>query len=480
MAISFVSSTRSPTTFPGSGNNTSTCIINKPSSLVANDVLIAFIETGTASITAPSGWTLINNYQTPGGSSNMTSSVYYRVVTGSEGSTFTWTDDSGDLTPMCGAIVAYRGVATTQVFNAQANGGNTGTSPTDPLATPTISATVPSWVLYFRAGKTATVGSEGTFSASGGALRQRFSNRGNSTQYYCEIWDSNAEVAAGSVSGKSMDGSLTLTGSIERTIAISLPTTGTMSASLSPIVADTAGTVTTPSGPIDSSISPVTSQFDGLGGPPTGTMDTALSPVTSSMAGTSTGGPLAASIPSITSDIAASVNPAGSMDATLPSIGFSSIGETRAFGEHVIVVEREMRGLRVTDDGLVPFYPSVEILPRSAHIEAQIGSITATLSGYLNSGVLDSSIGSVTASTSGRLEDIMKYTATVGNGSSTAIAVNHAMNTRAVVVAVYDTTTFEEVIPSSIVHTDLNNVTVNFATAPATNEYTVVVIGSYV
>lgn len=69
-----------------------------------------------------------------------------------------------------------------------------------------------------------------------------------------------------------------------------------------------------------------------------------------------------------------------------------------------------------------------------------------------------------------------KYAVSIGNASLTTFAVNHALNTRDVHVAIYDNTTFEEVL-TDVVHTDANNVQVTFATAPASNAYRVVVIG---
>lgn len=69
-----------------------------------------------------------------------------------------------------------------------------------------------------------------------------------------------------------------------------------------------------------------------------------------------------------------------------------------------------------------------------------------------------------------------KYAANIGNGSSTSIAVNHALGTRDVTVSVHDASTFEEV-DVDVVKTDTNNVTVTFATAPASNAYRCVVIG---
>lgn len=69
-----------------------------------------------------------------------------------------------------------------------------------------------------------------------------------------------------------------------------------------------------------------------------------------------------------------------------------------------------------------------------------------------------------------------KYTATIGNGSSTSIAVNHALGTRAVVVSVHDASTFDEV-ECDVVKTDTANVTLGFAVAPSSSGLVVTVVG---
>lgn len=71
---------------------------------------------------------------------------------------------------------------------------------------------------------------------------------------------------------------------------------------------------------------------------------------------------------------------------------------------------------------------------------------------------------------------IAKFSASIGNGSATSFAVNHLLNTRDVSVTVYDNSTFAE-IDTQVVHTDANNVTVDFNVAPTTNQYRVVVLG---
>lgn len=69
-----------------------------------------------------------------------------------------------------------------------------------------------------------------------------------------------------------------------------------------------------------------------------------------------------------------------------------------------------------------------------------------------------------------------KASANLGNGSSTSFAVTHNLNSRDVVVNVYDNSTYDTV-ETDVVRTDANNVTVSFASAPSNNAYRVVIIG---
>ncbi|MFN2466143.1 MAG: hypothetical protein ABR598_07755 [Candidatus Dormibacteria bacterium] len=69
-----------------------------------------------------------------------------------------------------------------------------------------------------------------------------------------------------------------------------------------------------------------------------------------------------------------------------------------------------------------------------------------------------------------------KFAVTIGDGATTAITVTHNLNTRDVVVAVYDAST-NAVVDCDVVMATVNTLTLTFAVAPATNAYRVVVIG---
>lgn len=66
------------------------------------------------------------------------------------------------------------------------------------------------------------------------------------------------------------------------------------------------------------------------------------------------------------------------------------------------------------------------------------------------------------------------YATSVGNGSNTSFALSHGLNTKDVVVDVYDNTTGETVM-TDVTRDTVNQVTVSFASAPASNAYRVVI-----
>ena len=69
-----------------------------------------------------------------------------------------------------------------------------------------------------------------------------------------------------------------------------------------------------------------------------------------------------------------------------------------------------------------------------------------------------------------------KYSANIGNGSSTSIAVTHNLGTKDVAVAIRDNSDDAHVL-ADVVSTDINTVTITFAVAPSSNAYRVTVTG---
>ena len=69
-----------------------------------------------------------------------------------------------------------------------------------------------------------------------------------------------------------------------------------------------------------------------------------------------------------------------------------------------------------------------------------------------------------------------KVSVSIGDGSATSYTVTHGFNTRAVMVQVYDATSYDTVIADTV-RTTVDAVTVGFSVAPSSNAYVVVVIG---
>lgn len=69
-----------------------------------------------------------------------------------------------------------------------------------------------------------------------------------------------------------------------------------------------------------------------------------------------------------------------------------------------------------------------------------------------------------------------KFSADVGDNSSTSIAVTHSLNTKDVIISVYRNSDFAEVM-CDMVRNTVNQVTLTFAVAPTTNQYRVVIVG---
>ena len=100
------------------------------------------------------------------------------------------------------------------------------------------------------------------------------------------------------------------------------------------------------------------------------------------------------------------------------------------------------------------------------------GTWTATDIAVAHGGTGASSAGDARAN----LGIMEKVTATIGDGSSTSFAITHNRSTMDVMVEVYDASTNDTVF-ANVTRNSTSQVTVSFASAPASSAYKVVVVG---
>ena len=72
---------------------------------------------------------------------------------------------------------------------------------------------------------------------------------------------------------------------------------------------------------------------------------------------------------------------------------------------------------------------------------------------------------------------VRKYAASVGDGSNTSYTVTHNLNTKDVVVTIYDNSSPYAEVVADVQHTSTSAITVVFSVAPTSNQYRVVVQG---
>jgi len=72
---------------------------------------------------------------------------------------------------------------------------------------------------------------------------------------------------------------------------------------------------------------------------------------------------------------------------------------------------------------------------------------------------------------------ILKYTTPFGDAGNTQYTINHNLGTQDVVVSVYKNASPYSQVIVDVEHTDINNITVKFSSAPGLNSFKVVVMG---
>jgi hypothetical protein len=199
------------TTGQASGSNT--LIINKPTGVVAGDVMIVNIMKydGTSAITTPSlsGWTLIAG-SALSGSNLRYGGILYRVADGTEGASFTFTIGSG-IDYAAGAITAFSGVDVSGATPFDVSPGTISTpagTATTLTVTSITTSTANAAVIMFGMNSNSTPRTFSTFSTT---------SPGTLTEIYDYLGATYERVGAGwaikSTAGSTGTSSLTLSGS---------------------------------------------------------------------------------------------------------------------------------------------------------------------------------------------------------------------------------------------------------------------------
>ena len=131
-----------------SATSTSTTLtINKPSGVVAGDVIIVNISQSgnTGTNASRTGWTLIAGAQQGGTSGTRRSTILYRRADGTEGTSFAFTLGSG-TTASVGSIIAFSGVHVS-IFDVTPGSLSTGGS-TEASATGITTSTANAAVIF--------------------------------------------------------------------------------------------------------------------------------------------------------------------------------------------------------------------------------------------------------------------------------------------------------------------------------------------
>lgn len=178
-SVSYVASATTKTT------SATSLTVTKPTGVTTNDVLIATItasrgDSTVSTFTPPAGWTLVGSQSSTTSTKSNAMSVYYRVATASEASSYTFAISSG-LTGAVVGVSAYRGVDTSAPIDQKSgNGQSSRASFTTPGIAPTVSGgallamfsvdSSRTWTIAAAAAMTTAVNSYSNSSAGSGGI----------------------------------------------------------------------------------------------------------------------------------------------------------------------------------------------------------------------------------------------------------------------------------------------------------------------
>ena len=133
-------------------------------------------------------------------------------------------------------------------------------------------------------------------------------------------------------------------------------------------------------------------------------------------------------------------------------------------------------GIKVSSSGITSTELASNSVTSAAMADASVELNTATVTGTLP--VANGGTGGTTAATArAGINAAGKYSVAIGDGAATSYTVTHNLNSRDVIVTVYKNSSDYEVVYADVKHATVDTVTIDFASAPTSNQYKVVVLG---
>lgn len=380
MPVSQVNGTNTGTTTdPGTS-----LTITKPTSMSVGDVMTAGVTSNNETVTAPSGWVRFGGQVS--GTDAWQVNLYYKVVTASEPSSYTWT--VGSVGPSAGFINCWSGVDTSDpIVGLQEviNDSNLSEPHTGPSLN--VSPDALGRLYYIRACREASGSgtidvTTGTTGVSRRASVTGLSASGN-TGYAIGHFSSDSNYnGVATYPGIDTSVSRSENNNYEATYALksaATPASGGFTVNAGHVTVSGAGNAHD-DGTLAVQLGHATLDFNGTHFPPgEGVLDFQLSPVGMQFEAEGVGGPMAVQLQHVSVDLSGglihggfsmelskvepveftgSVNPIGGFSAQLGNVTMQFVGETRPFGAQVIFIEPEKRGLRISQDDTTPIYAS--------------------------------------------------------------------------------------------------------------------------
>lgn len=137
-------------------------------------------------------------------------------------------------------------------------------------------------------------------------------------------------------------------------------------------------------------------------------------------------------------------------------------------------VWRQTSEITTLGEDSVIWEPFVTSVPDAT--ETTKGKVEIATQAEVDAGTLDAPYVVTPAKLANSVWVKKKYVTTIGDGSNTSYTITHNLGTQDVFVAIYKTSGNHEEVIAEVRHTSANTIQVLFASAPASNEYRVVVL----